>query len=55
MQKTEASFEDHKVEYKAGRFVVFPSNTLHDCGYVKNDMLNYRAVNIILDDEEHAS
>jgi hypothetical protein len=52
MQKTEASFEDHKVEYKAGRFVVFP---LHDGGYVKNEKLNNRAVNIILDDEEHAS
>src|SRR5262249_51021053 len=43
--------EDHKVEYKSGRFVVFPSNTLHDGGYVKNEKLNYWrvAVNIILD------
>src|SRR5262249_51172640 len=24
--------KDHKVDYKAGRFVVFPSNTLHDGG-----------------------
>jgi hypothetical protein len=43
--------KEHKVEYKAGRFVVFPSNTLHDGGYVKNEKLNYWrvAVNIILD------
>jgi hypothetical protein len=49
--------EDHKVEYKAGRFVVFPSGTLHDGGYVKNEKLNYWrvAVNIILDNEEHVS
>jgi hypothetical protein len=46
----------HKIEYKAGRFVVFPSNTLHDGGYVKNEKLNYWrvAVNIILDNEVHA-
>ena len=49
--------KDHKVEYKAGKFVVFPSNTLHDGGYVKNEKLNYWrvAVNIILDNGEHAS
>ena len=49
--------EDHKVEYKPGRFVVFPSSTLHDGGYVKNEKLNYWrvAVNIILDNGEHAS
>lgn len=49
--------EHHKVEYKAGRFVVFSSNTSHDGGYVKNEKLNYWrvAVNIILDNEEHAS
>lgn len=43
--------EDHKVQYKAGRFVVFPSNTLHDGGYVRNEKLNYWrvSVNIILD------
>jgi hypothetical protein len=48
--------EDHKVEYKAGRFVVFRSNTLHDGGYVKNEKLNYWrvAVNIILDNEGRA-
>jgi hypothetical protein len=48
--------EDHKVEYKAGRFVVFPSNTLHDGGYVKNEKLNYWrvAANIILDNGERA-
>jgi hypothetical protein len=42
--------EDHKVQYKGGRFVVFPSKTLHDGGYVKNEKLNYWrvAVNIIL-------
>src|SRR5262249_28559661 len=46
--------KDHKVEYKVGRFVVFPSNTLHDGGYVKNEKLNYWrvAVNIILDNGE---
>jgi hypothetical protein len=46
--------EDHKVEYKAGRFVVFPSCTLHDGGYVRNEKLNYWrvAVNIILDNGE---
>ena len=49
--------EDHKVEYKAGRFVVFPSKTLHDGGYVKNEKLNYWrvAVNIILDNGEDNS
>src|SRR5262245_17490421 len=48
--------EDHKVEYKSGRFVVFPSSTLHDGGYVKNEKLNYWrvAVNIILDHGESA-
>jgi hypothetical protein len=46
--------KNHKVEYKTGRFVIFPSNTLHDGGYVKNEKLNYWrvAVNIILDNEE---
>jgi hypothetical protein len=46
--------ENHKVEYKAGRFVVFPSCTLHDGGYVRNEKLNYWrvAVNIILDNGE---
>jgi len=48
--------EDHKVEYKTGRFVLFPSRTLHDGGYVKNEKLNYWrvAVNIILDNRERA-
>jgi 2OG-Fe(II) oxygenase superfamily len=43
--------EHHKVEYKAGRFVVFPSNTLHDGGHVRNEKLNYWrvAVSILLD------
>ena len=46
--------QDHKVEYKAGRFVAFPSSTLHDGGYVRNEKLNYWrvAVNIILDHAE---
>jgi 2OG-Fe(II) oxygenase superfamily len=49
--------EDHKVEYKSGRFVVFPSRTQHDGGYVKNEQLNYWrvAVNIILDNAGRAS
>jgi hypothetical protein len=49
--------EKHKVEYKAGRFVVFPSRTLHDGGYVKNEKLNYWrvAVNIILHNGEPPS
>jgi hypothetical protein len=49
--------EKHKVEYKAGRFVVFPSNTLHDGGYVKNEKLSYWrvAVNIILDNGQNVS
>jgi 2OG-Fe(II) oxygenase superfamily len=44
--------DDHKIEYLAGRFVVFPSNIRHDGGYVKNEKLNYWrvAVNVILDD-----
>jgi hypothetical protein len=48
--------EHHKVEYRAGRFVLFPSRTLHDGGYVKDEKLNYWrvAVNIILDNGEHA-
>ena len=47
--------EDYKVEYKAGIFIVFHSNTLHDGGYVKNETLNYWrvAVNIILDNEAY--
>src|SRR5262245_60305620 len=49
--------EDHKVEYKSGRFVVFPSSTLHDGGYVRNEKLNYWrvVVNIILDHGESAA
>jgi hypothetical protein len=34
-------FEDYKIECKSGRFVVFPSRTQHDGGYVKNEQLNY--------------
>src|SRR5262249_55183847 len=46
--------EKYKVEYRPGRFLVFPSNTLHDGGYVKNEKLSYWrvAVNIILGHEE---
>jgi hypothetical protein len=46
--------EEHKIEYKAGRFVVFPSNISHDGGYVRNEKLTYWrvAVNIILDNGE---
>jgi hypothetical protein len=49
--------EDHKIQYKSGRFVVFPSSTLHDGGYVKNEKLNYWrvAVNIILDHGDSAA
>jgi hypothetical protein len=49
--------KDHKVEYKSGRFVVFPSSTLHDGGYVRNEKLNYWrvAANIILDHGSAAS
>jgi hypothetical protein len=38
------------IEYKAGRFVVFPSSVKHDGGYVINETLSYWriAVNIIL-------
>jgi len=42
---------DHKIEYKSGRFIVFPSHIRHDGGFVKNEKLNYWrvAINIILD------
>jgi hypothetical protein len=42
--------EDQKIEYKSGRFIVFPSHIRHDGGYVKNETLNYWrvAINIIL-------
>jgi hypothetical protein len=42
--------KDEKIEYKAGRFVVFPSSYKHDGGYVVNESLSYWriAVNIIL-------
>ena len=41
---------DKKIEYKAGRFVIFPSSVEHDGGYVVNEKLSYWrvAVNIIL-------
>jgi hypothetical protein len=49
--------ENHQIPYIAGRFVVFPSNTRHDGGYVRNEKLNYwrLAVNIILDDDKHVA
>ena len=42
--------EDEKIEYKAGRFIVFPSSIEHDGGYVVNETISYWrvAVNIIL-------
>jgi len=42
--------EDQRVDYKAGRFIVFPSSTSHNGGYVVNEKLSYWriAVNIIL-------
>jgi hypothetical protein len=42
--------ENHKIEYRSGRFIVFPSHIQHDGGFVKNEKLNYWrvAVNIIL-------
>ena len=40
---------DERIEYKAGRFIVFPSSVKHDGGYVVNETLSYWriAVNII--------
>ena len=45
--------ESRKIEYKSGRFIVFPSSTYHDGGYVVNEKLSYWrvAVNIILSDD----
>jgi hypothetical protein len=42
---------DQKIQYKSGRFVIFPSNIIHDGGYVRNEKLNYWrvSINIILD------
>lgn len=42
--------DKEKIEYKAGRFVVFPSHVRHDGGYVVNESLSYWrvAANIIL-------
>lgn len=42
--------ENHKIEYKSGRFIVFPSHIRHDGGFVRNEKLNYWrvAVNVIL-------
>jgi len=41
---------EEKIDYKAGRFVVFPSSVKHNGGYVINEKLSYWriAVNIIL-------
>ncbi len=46
--------EQKKIDYKSGRFVVFPSYLSHDGGYVRNETLNYWrvAANIILDQGE---
>jgi len=42
--------ESQKIEYKSGRFIIFPSSARHDGGYVVNEKLSYWrvAVNIIL-------
>jgi hypothetical protein len=49
--------EDEKIEYKAGRFVVFPSSMEHDGGYVVNETISYWrvAVNIILREPDNQS
>ncbi len=46
--------KDHKLSYRSGRFVVFPSNIEHSGGYVVNETLNYWRVslNIMLQEEE---
>ena len=42
--------EKTKIVYKSGRFIIFPSNILHDGGFVKNEKLSYWRIvsNIIL-------
>ncbi len=41
---------EEKINYKGGRFIIFPSNIEHDGGFVKNEKLSYWrvAVNIIM-------
>lgn len=38
--------EDHKIDYKPGRFILFKSNTLHDGGFVVNESLNYWRITV---------
>ncbi len=38
--------EDHKLPYRSGGFVVFPSNIRHDGGYVRNEALNYWRISL---------
>jgi hypothetical protein len=42
--------KDERIEYKPGRFVVFPSSIEHDGGYVANETISYwrLCVNIVL-------
>lgn len=49
----ELKIEEDVIQYKTGRFVLFPSNLLHDGGFVKNEQLSYWRItlNIVLIDE----
>lgn len=38
--------QDHKIEYKSGRFILFKSNTMHDGGFVVNEKLNYWRITV---------
>ena len=42
--------EEEKIDYLPGRFIVFPSNLVHNGGYINNENLNYWRIslNIIL-------
>ena len=42
--------DKNRIEYKPGRFIIFPSNIEHDGGFVKNEKLAYWRIssNIIL-------
>ena len=42
--------EKEKIDYLPGRFIVFPSNLVHNGGYINNENLNYWRIslNIIL-------
>ena len=49
----EISINNTKINYKPGRFIVFPSNLKHDGGFIKNENLNYWRItlNVILTEE----